>query len=73
VGAGSGGPSISAWASGKDIAYSSVTGKRWVPWRIPEGNSNHLNVANQNGSRQGYKDNRAEYFCGAGAWSRACR
>ena len=35
-------------------------------WQIPLGNSNHLNVANSGGPRQGYKDNRAEYFFGAG-------
>ena len=35
-------------------------------WQIPLGNSNHLNVANNNGPRQGYKDNRPEYFFGSG-------
>lgn len=40
--------------------------KRWVLWQIPLGNSNHLNVANNGGSRQGYKDNRPEYFFGSG-------
>lgn len=39
--------------------------KRWVLWQIPLGNSNHLNVYNNGGSRQGYKDNRPEYFFGA--------
>jgi hypothetical protein len=39
-------------------------GKRWVLWQVPEGNSNHLNVYNNGGSRQGYKDNRPEYFFG---------
>jgi hypothetical protein len=38
--------------------------KRWVLWQIPLGNSNHLNVANNGQSRQGYKDNRPEYFFG---------
>jgi len=38
------------------------TNKRIVLWQIPLGNSNHLNVANNGGSRQGYKDNRPEYF-----------
>jgi hypothetical protein len=31
-------------------------------WQIPIGNSNHLDVCNNGGARQGYKDNRAEYF-----------
>lgn len=38
--------------------------RRWVLWQIPCGNSFHLNVSNQGGARQGYKDNRAEYFFG---------
>ena len=42
------------------------SGKRIVLWQIPEGNSNHLNVNNGGGARQGYKDNRAEYFLGNG-------
>ncbi len=37
---------------------------RWVLWQIPEGNSNNLNVYNDGQPRQGYKDNRAEYFLG---------
>jgi hypothetical protein len=40
--------------------------KRWVLWQIPLGNSNHRNVANNGGAAEGYKDNRAEYFFGAG-------
>jgi hypothetical protein len=40
--------------------------KRWVLWQIPLGNSNHLNVANNGQPRQGYKDNRTEYFFGGG-------
>lgn len=40
--------------------------KRWVLWQIPLGNSNHLNVANTGASREGYKDNRPEYFFGSG-------
>lgn len=40
--------------------------KRWVLWQIPLGNSNHLNVNNGGGARQGYKDNRPEYFFGSG-------
>jgi hypothetical protein len=43
-----------------------ATGKRWVLWQIPLGNSNHLNIHNAgSGARQGYKDNRTEYFFGA--------
>jgi hypothetical protein len=40
--------------------------KRWVLWQIPLGNSNHLNVHNNGGPREGYKDNRPEYFFGNG-------
>ncbi|WLT30997.1 hypothetical protein [Geothrix sp. PMB-07] len=36
--------------------------KRWVLWQIPLGNSNHLNVPNTWKDREGYKDNRPEYF-----------
>ena len=39
-------------------------GKRWVLWQIPVGNSNSLNVCNAGQARQGYKDNRTEYFFG---------
>jgi hypothetical protein len=39
---------------------------RWILWQIPLGNSNHQNVANNGSSRQGYKDNRPEYFFGNG-------
>jgi len=42
-------------------------GKRWVLWQVPLGNSNHLNVYNNGAARQGYKDNRAEYFFGVNA------
>ena len=41
-------------------------GMRWVLWQIPLGNSNHLNVTNNGGPGQGYKDNRPEYFFGSG-------
>lgn len=37
-------------------------GKRWVLWQVPLGNSNHLNVDNHGQPRQGYQDNRPEYF-----------
>jgi hypothetical protein len=40
---------------------------RWVLWQIPLGNSNHLNVYNNGAARQGYKDNRPEYFFGSGS------
>lgn len=46
--------------------WNVATSKRWVLWQIPLGNSNHLNVENAGGSRQGYKDNRPEYFFGPG-------
>jgi len=46
--------------------WNETAQKRWVLWQIPLGNSNHLNVANNDGPRQGYKDNRPEYFFGAG-------
>jgi hypothetical protein len=42
-------------------------GKRWMLWQIPLGNSNHLNAYNNGGARQGYKDNRPEYFFGTGS------
>jgi hypothetical protein len=38
--------------------------KRWVLWQVPLGNSNHLNVYNNGKAREGYKDNRPEYFLG---------
>jgi len=37
-----------------------------VLWQIPLGNSNHLNVTNTGKPREGYKDNRPEYFFGTG-------
>jgi len=45
-------------------AWNAKSGKRWVLWQVPEGNSNQLNVGNGGKPRQGYKDNRAEYFLG---------
>jgi hypothetical protein len=42
--------------------WNETAQKRWVLWQIPLGNSNHLNVFNNGNSREGYKDNRAEYF-----------
>lgn len=39
------------------------SGKRWVLWQIPLGNSNHLNQWNDYVTpRYGYRDNRPEYF-----------
>jgi len=47
--------------------WNVASGKRWVLWQIPLGNSNHLNVDNtRNAPREGYRDNRAEYFFGSG-------
>jgi hypothetical protein len=46
--------------------WNVTTSKRWVLWQIPLGNSNHLNVNNDGAPRQGYKDNRPEYFFGSG-------
>ncbi|MBZ4329437.1 hypothetical protein [Corallococcus sp. AS-1-12] len=45
--------------------WNQTSGKRWMLWQIPLGNSNHLNITNSGGPRQGYKDNRTEYFFGA--------
>ncbi|HSY24626.1 MAG TPA: hypothetical protein VK841_21015, partial [Polyangiaceae bacterium] len=44
--------------------FNVKAGKRWILWQIPLGNSNHLDVCNNGGAQQGYKDNRAEYFFG---------
>ena len=45
--------------------WNVTSGKRWVLWQIPLGNSNHLNVDNtRNAPREGYQDNRPEYFFG---------
>jgi hypothetical protein len=45
--------------------WNVTSGKRWVLWQIPLGNSNHLNVDNKrNAPREGYRDNRPEYFFG---------
>ena len=44
--------------------WNQKSGKRWVLWQVPEGNSNSLNVNNGGAPRQGYKDNRPEYFLG---------
>ena len=45
--------------------WNVISARRFVLWQIPLGNSNHLNVANGGGPREGYKDNRPEYFFGA--------
>jgi hypothetical protein len=48
--------------------WNVASGKRWVLWQLPEGNSNSLNVDNTNNApRAGYKDNRSEYFFGTNA------
>lgn len=44
--------------------WNAKSGKRWMVWQLPLGNSNHLNVPNNGGAREGYKDNRPEYFLG---------
>lgn len=44
--------------------WNATARKRWVIWQIPAGNSNHLDVLNRGLARQGYKDNRPEYFFG---------
>jgi hypothetical protein len=44
--------------------WNAKTKKNWILWQIPLGNSNHLNVQNNGGPREGYKDNRVEYFLG---------
>lgn len=49
------------------------SGKPWVLWQIPLGNSNHLNVTNTGKPREGYKDNRPEYFLGDGGMERTQR
>jgi MYXO-CTERM domain-containing protein len=46
--------------------WNEKSGKRWVLWQLPLGNSNHLDVENAGASRQGYRDNRPEYFLGDG-------
>jgi hypothetical protein len=38
--------------------------KRWILWQIALGNKYHLNVPNNGNPREGYKDNRVEYFLG---------
>jgi hypothetical protein len=46
--------------------WNMASGKRWVLWQVPLGNSNHLNVDNtRNAPREGYQDNRPEYFFGS--------
>jgi hypothetical protein len=51
--------------------FNQRSGKRWVLWQIPCGNSNLLNVKNNGNPREGYKDNRPEYFFLSGAAHRA--
>ncbi|QRO02404.1 hypothetical protein JRI60_05815 [Archangium violaceum] len=54
--------------------WNVTSGKRWVLWQLPEGNSNSPNVDNtasadegKNLANAGYRDNRAEYFFGTNA------
>jgi hypothetical protein len=47
--------------------WNATSGKHWVLWQIPLGNSNHLNIENTGKPREGYKDNRPEYFFGDGS------
>lgn len=51
--------------------WRAKSGKPWVLWQIPLGNSNHLNVDNNGGPREGYQDNRPEYFLGTGGLARS--
>ena len=51
--------------------WNAKSGKGWLLWQIPLGNSNHLNVPNNGAARDGYKDFRAEYFLGAYGMARA--
>jgi hypothetical protein len=46
--------------------WNVTSGKRWVLWQLPEGNSNSADVDNtaSNAPRAGYRDNRSEYFFG---------
>jgi len=46
--------------------WNQKAGKRWVLWQIPLGNPHHLNIANTGGPREGYRDNRTEYFFASG-------
>jgi hypothetical protein len=46
--------------------WNQTARKRWVLWQIPLGNANHLNIPNNGQPRQGYRDNRPEYFFGGG-------
>ncbi|WNG63133.1 hypothetical protein F0U59_47350 [Archangium gephyra] len=48
--------------------WNRTSGKRWVLWQIPEGNSDSLNKPYAaNTPRSGYRDNRTEYFFGTGS------
>jgi hypothetical protein len=53
--------------------WNQASGKRWVLWQLPLGNSSHRNVSNDGSARAGYKDNRAEYFFGAGSEAHRAR
>jgi hypothetical protein len=51
--------------------WKAKSGKPWLLWQLPLGNSNHLNVANNGAAREGYKDNRPEYFLGTNGLAHA--
>ena len=44
--------------------FNQKSAKRWMLWQVPVGNSNNLNTWNNGNPREGYKDNRPEYFFG---------
>ena len=48
--------------------FNQKSGKKFILWQIPLGNSNSKNVDNSNNNiaGEGYKDNRPEYFFGDG-------
>jgi hypothetical protein len=56
-------PSFNRYAQWLHL-WNLASQKRWVLWQIPLGNSNHLDVANTGKPREGYKDNRVEFFLG---------
>ena len=47
--------------------FNLKSNKRWVLWQIPLGTSNQTNTCFNGGARSGHKDNRSEYFFGAGS------
>jgi hypothetical protein len=59
-------PSFNRYAEWLHL-WNVVSEKRWMLWQIPLGNSNHLNVPNNGKPREGYKDNRVDFFLGDGS------